>query len=315
MDCSFGTKNRVVRASIDIGTNTVLLLVASEKNGQLNVVHEEQRVPRLGAGVDESKNLSGNAIKRVVEALKDYQQILNQQYPSVKSIKVTATSAVRDAKNKREFIEIINNETGLTVDILSGFEEAQYTFKGAKSVLLNQFTRKENVVIDIGGGSTEIAAGNNRLRDRYSYNIGCVRFTERFLEDDPPSLSQIMSCRKAIQETLEDYEFNFVDNASLIGVAGTVTSLAFIDKELESYDSSKIAGHILTIERLGNYIKRFQKWPSVKLVENYPIVMEGRADIFLAGLIILKEFMLKYKFGELITSTGGIRHGVLLNSE
>lgn len=301
-----------MKASIDIGTNTVLLLVAEETNGQLKIIHEAQRVPRLGAGVDASENLSKDAINRVVGVLNDYLRILNREFPSVNSIKVTATSAVRDARNRSEFINIIENKTGLGINVLNGFEEAQYTFHGAKSVLYKLDPEKEKVVIDIGGGSTEIAMGRDELMDRYSFDMGCVRFTERFLTADPPSANQLEESRQAVREMLEEFEFNFVDDALLIGVAGTVTSLAFIDKKLKTYQSNKLAGHVMSIQAIRDYSNLFKKQPSQRLAENYPAVMEGRADIFLAGLIILEEFMRKYKFEELITSPGGIRHGVLL---
>lgn len=303
-----------MKASIDIGTNTALLLVAEVEDKTLTVIREEQRVPRLGTGVDHSRQLSDEAIGRVIQFLEEYQEIIESDYPSVDSIQVTATSAVRDAENRDHFLKVVKQETGLKVRVLSGLDEAKYTFLGAKSVLDHQKTNS-NVIIDIGGGSTEIAYGTLQVQDRYSYDMGCVRFTERFLSNDPPTEDQLADCRDEISRILKDYEFNFVDDASLIGVAGTVTSLAFIDKELSSYSSETISGHQLTVQDINDYISLFKSWPAQKLVIEYPVVMKGRADIFLAGLLILEEFMRKYNFTELITSTGGIRHGVVLNPE
>lgn len=301
-----------MRASIDIGTNTALLLVAQVNDGALEVVREEQRVPRLGQGVDETGKLSQEAMERVIDALKEYLETLNQCYSSVENIRLLATSAVRDAHNREAFVDLVREQTGLEVEILSGFEEARYTYLGAQSVLEDGLSR-QNVVIDIGGGSTEIAAGSSQnMRDRYSFDMGCVRFTERFLRDDPPTKKQIEACRRAVQDGLEKYEFNFVDKSSLIGVAGTVTSLAFINKQLIEFKSKAIDNHRLSKSVIGDYIQQFRNWPSQKLLDRYPEVMEGRADIFLAGLLILDEFMSKYGFSELITSTGGIRHGALL---
>lgn len=303
-----------MKASIDIGTNTALLLVAEVKDKTLTVIREEQRVPRLGTGVDHSGQLSDAAIHRVVQAIQEYQEIIESDYPSVDSIQVTATSAVRDAENRDHFLKVLKQETGLKVRVLSGLDEAKYTFVGAKSVLDHQKTNS-NVIIDIGGGSTEIAYGSLQVQDRYSYDMGCVRFTERFLSNDPPTEDQLADCRDEIRRILKDYEFNFVDDASLIGVAGTVTSLAFIDKELSSYNNETISGHQLTVQDINDYISLFKSWPAQKLVIEYPVVMKGRADIFLAGLLILEEFMRKYNFTKFITSTGGIRHGVVLNLE
>jgi len=302
-----------MKASIDIGTNTVLLLVAQIQNGTFEILEEQQRIPRLGQGVDEAKNLSPEAISRVITAIKDYQKMLDQQYTSSGDIQAVATSAVRDANNREEFIKEIKDETGVDVRILSGFEEAQYTFLGAQTVLDDDLINRQKVVIDIGGGSTEVAAGEKNIRDRYSYDMGCVRFTERFLKDDPPTDPQITACIDAAHEMLENYEFNFVDDSILIGVSGTVSSLAYIDKGCRQFDSKELNGYPISLAKLQKYRAKFKEWRAQKLMDSYPVVMEGRGDIFLAGLLILECFMQSYGFEEVITSTGGIRHGVLMD--
>lgn len=302
-----------MKAAIDIGTNTVLLLVAESSNNTLKVLHEEQRVPRLGQGVDDSGHLSVGAMRRVIKALKEYRHILAKRFPAVQDVYITATSAVRDAQNRTEFLERVQQETGFKIKILSGFEEAQYTYWGAQSMIDDKLTASQNVVIDIGGGSTELVWGGcEGIKDRYSFDMGCVRFTERFLKGSPPTSGQVDMCREAICEVIEDYEFNFPDNVSLVGVAGTVTSLAFIDKQMETYESKLLAGHKMPKERVDDYIRQFQQLPSSELLKRYPEVMEGRADIFLAGLLILQQVMATYEFQELTVSTGGIRHGAIL---
>jgi len=301
-----------MKAAIDIGTNTVLLLIGSMHNGTLDVHHEEQRVPRLGKGVDKGKKLTNKAMQRVLTALQEYRQKIKTGYPEVESVRVTATSAVRDATNKKSFLERVAKKTGWEVEVLSGFEEARLTYLGAQSVIDNR--NDQNVIIDIGGGSTEVASGGNQnLRDRYSYDMGCVRFTERFLKDDVPQKVHIKNCRVAIRGTLSEYEFNFVDEASLIGVAGTVTSLAYIMRGLTTYDTSLLDGYEITLKTLSESIQTISNYTSQELLSRYPKVMEGRADIFLAGLLILQEFMKKYNFEKLIASTGGIRHGAILD--
>lgn len=299
-----------MKASIDIGTNTTLLLIAAKDGQSLDIIEEQQRVPRLGTGVDNSKELSRGAMQRVIESLKEFLKIVNTNYPEVDDIFVTATSAVRDANNKGVFIDLVEQETGLQIQVLSGVEEAEYTFLGAKSVLDN--VDGQQMVIDIGGGSTEIAYGEDQLQDRYSYDIGCVRFTERFLKNDPPAEWQIQQCRDEIKKVLSEYEFDIADQTTLVGVAGTVTSLAFIDLGLSSYDAELLSGHIMTKEGLKEYIKKFSGHTSNRIEQEYPAVMKGRADIFVAGLIILDAFMDEYNFDQLITSTGGIRHGTIL---
>jgi len=304
----------MINAAIDIGTNTVLLLVGNAGNGNLEILYEEQKTPRLGKGVDKSRRLSKQAMQSVIDALKAYKEVLSDRFSEVDSIYVTATSAVRDASNRQEFIERVYEETGLRVEVLSGIEEARLTFLGAKSVL-NITDKQSNAIIDIGGGSTEIALGTGqKIIDRYSFDIGCVRFTERFFKnDDHPVNTQIESCKNAILDALNKHRFNFTDETNLIGVAGTVTSLAFIEQGLISYDRKKLNGYAITIDMIKNHIEETSKGSPEQLLRRYPVVMEGRADIFLAGLIILEAFMQKYDFSEIITSTGGIRHGVLVD--
>jgi exopolyphosphatase/guanosine-5'-triphosphate,3'-diphosphate pyrophosphatase len=303
-----------VKAAIDIGTNTALLLVAEIADNKLRIVEEQQRIPRLGAGVDESQNLFEESIERVIDALQDYQQVIENRYPSVSDIYVTATSAVRDAQNQEAFIEQVKQKTGLEVQVLSGFEEAQYTFWGSQSVLNDRDTNGQLAVIDIGGGSTEIAYGSRMLQDRYSYDMGCVRFTERFFKHNPPTTKELNRCRDAIKTVFKEYEFNFADQVTLIGVAGTVTSLACIDKNMNNYNSRELSGYRLPKQVLAKHINQLRNQSSKELEQRYPEVMKGRADIFMAGLLILHEFMSKYDFEALITSTGGIRHGAILNA-
>lgn len=303
-----------MKASIDIGTNTVLLLVAETDNGQLNIIHEHARTPRLGKGVDEAQNLSDEAIERVITVLQNYQKLIADSYQSVNSIRVTATSAVRDAQNRLQFLERVKQQTGLEVEILSGLEEAQFTYDGALSVLNSEAIFPKNVIIDIGGGSTEIATGERtEMLDRHSFDMGCVRFTERYLKNDPLSVVQVNEFREAIGGMLARYEFSINKDARLIGVAGTVTSLAFIDRELEVYKPDMLNGYTMTINQVQDYIADFRKVTSEELKERYPTVMEERADIFRAGLLILECFMNRYDFNQLTVSTGGIRHGAILN--
>lgn len=309
MGCHQGEK---MKASIDIGSNTVLLLVGQVEKGNVSVVKEKQRAPRLGKGVDEKKNLDSNSMQRVLEVLKEYQAIIHNQYGKVEHIKVVATSAVRDANNRREFVDEVKKQTGLNVQILSGLEEAKLTYKGARSVLPN--TDSASAVIDIGGGSTEIAWGKgDALRGYFSFDIGSVRFTERYLKSDPPTVKQITDCKDAVRITLQHHKLDISDDCRLIGVAGTVTSLALIVEGLQNYKASAINGEILTIDDISSSIKRFSKMTSAELLEHHPIILKGRADVFLAGLLILEGFMNYYHLAELTVSTGGIRHGAILN--
>jgi len=305
----------MVYASIDIGTNTVLLLVARCRDGMIDVIHEEQRIPRLGRGVDRSGNLHSDSMSRVLDALGEYRKLLQLRYPEVadEDVAVTATSAVRDAANRETFILRVEQETGFEVLLLDGEEEAAYTFIGALSVL-PEIGRA--AVIDIGGGSTEIAYGEGtELLDRYSYDMGSVRFTERYLTHDPPVRHEIETCSDAVRHMLAKRTFGFAENDQkirLVGVAGTVTSIAYMELGLDSYDPEPLNGTVLGIETVESWIRSLSKLKAAEMEEAYPAVMKGRADVITAGLVILHEFMDYYSIPELTVSTGGIRHGAIL---
>ncbi len=300
-------------ASIDIGTNTVLLLIAEIKNQKLKVLREEQRVPRLGKDVDRDKNLSEAGIGRVTAALKEYQVILND-YSLSDGVVVTATSAVRDAKNRDSFCDKVKNEIGWDIRILSGNEEAQWTYSGALS-MLNIVSDESVIIIDIGGGSTELAYGKGEsLLDSHSFNMGSVRFTERYLKHDPPLHAEIEYCRQAAADMLAKRPFHKDHMVGAIGVAGTVTSLAYIEQKLDHYDPEKISGYKLRSKNITGFIEEFSKIKTSEIMQKYPEVMAGRADIIVAGLIILESFLKSYKLDEITVSNGGIRHGAILKS-
>lgn len=312
MDRHSCRKESVVRAAIDIGTNTVLLLVGEVRRGRLHIIDEAHRAPRLGRGVDEAQNLSPEAMDRVIEVLTDYKLYIQQNHPAVDHIHLTATSAVRDAQNRSYFLRKIKEQTGLEVEVLNGLEEARFTFVGALSVLETDSYSQKKAIIDIGGGSTEIAIGRGEeVLDSYSFDMGCVRFTERYLKNDPLSVKQVEQCRTAIDAMLDTCEFDIEEDTELIGVAGTVTSLAFIDREMKEYNPSLLNGYMISVDKLKEYIGFFSTMKSEELKARYPKVMKERADIFRAGLLILERFMERYKFQKLKVSTGGIRHGTI----
>ncbi len=302
-----------MKAAIDIGTNTVLLLIADNKQDQLRVIREEQRIPRLGKGVDSSRVLHPDSAQRVVDVLKEYKALIEKDYPEVDEIIVTATSAVRDARNRKSFLNWIHQDTGLEVTILSGDQEAEFTYLGALSVLPIDDSGQDIMVLDIGGGSTELILGRKgSIVQAHSYDMGCVRFTERFFEHDPPFREEILLCEEEISLLLDEVKIKPKKHLSAIGVAGTLTSLAAIDKQVSQYDSGMINGHVIELEKLKKGIEIFSLHTHQQLLELHPEVLKGRADIFLAGLLILKQFMVYYDLQQITVSTGGVRHGALL---
>ncbi|MEX0724465.1 MAG: Ppx/GppA phosphatase family protein [Gracilimonas sp.] len=303
-----------MKAAIDIGTNTVLLLIAELEDGVIKPIHEEHRVPRLGKGVDADKNINEAATERVVSALREYRKIITNDFSKVESITVTATSAVRDAKNREEFIRKIKGETGFDIRLLSGKEEAEWTAAGALSVL-EEMGDREVLILDIGGGSTEVAQmKENSVLDAHSYDMGSVRFTERFLHQDPPTAKQILDCRNEVSRLFNSRTFSKTSNQKAVGVAGTVTTLAGITLNLKEYQPEKLNGYRLTLKDIQVVIERFSSNPSANILQQHPVYLKGRADIFMAGMLILEGFMKQFGLEELVVSIGGIRHGAILKA-
>ena len=300
-------------ASIDIGTNSVLLLIAEQTELGLQVHEEVQRLPRLGAMVDSNGVLARQSIDRVLEVLTEYAEIIQTYGDGVlKKTRVTATSAVRDAANKNEFLSLVKEIVGFEIQILSGEEEAKYTYLGA----ISQTKVESNsiLVVDIGGGSTELAMGDSsQWLGGISVDMGCVRFNERYLLHNPPYQEEIGECRYSIEALLESTKLRLPPNTQVVAVSGTATSLAAIDQQLFPYQLTRINNYRLNTDKLAKSIEIFSLHTYEQLIELHPEVMLGRADVFLAGLLIL-EGVLRYAIvEEFIVSSGGIRHGILLS--
>jgi len=305
-----------LRSAIDIGTNTVLLLVAEQEKNQLIPIFEAQEIPRLGRDVDSNKTLSDSSINRVMDALKKYSSIIGTSYPHCEPPIVTATSAVRDASNRSEFITKVKQELGFDIRLLSGNDEAEWTFAGALSVLPNKI-ESPVCVLDIGGGSTELAYGQGtNLLKLHSFDMGSVRYTERFLKETPISESTIkQTCDYIQSEFRANSEFSSIKDLFVgIGVAGTVSTLAFLEHGFSSYDAKVLNGLQLSLAFVDQKILDWSIMAADDLEKMYPLILKGRADIILAGLLILKSFMNFYNLNELLVSTGGIRHGALLKT-
>lgn len=226
----------MIRSTIDIGTNTILLLIAEYKDGSVHPIVNIQRVPRLGKGVDANRNIMPESIAKAVEILSEYKE-LSEKHGST-GITATATSFIRDSANKSEFIDTIFSKTGIKIrEILSGDDEARNTFIGG--VFDKVHTAHDRLTtIDIGGGSTEVTTGiinDLSLKDisvtGKSLNIGSVRLNEKFLKEHPPAPARLVEAERFINEHLEYLDFN-ISGTSLIGVAGTVTTLGAIKFEL-----------------------------------------------------------------------------------
>jgi exopolyphosphatase / guanosine-5'-triphosphate,3'-diphosphate pyrophosphatase len=300
-------------ASIDIGTNTILMLVADIERHtdqfRFSVIRDELVVARLGKGVDEHRRILPGTFERVRDFLRTYRRIAEEC--AVESIIACGTSALRDATNRDEFLAYIEKETGISIRILSGDDEARLTFFGAVSEYPSGDASYS--VIDIGGGSTELINGSYRTTfNNVSLDIGSVRLTERFLKSSPPTELQVEDTIEYIRATLAGARFLPQKDSRLIGVAGTVTTLAAIHQQLPSYDPKKIGGYILTIGAIESMYEQLRPL-TVEQIRSIPQISAGRADIILAGILILKEFMYACDSGVITASNRGLRYGLAMD--
>jgi len=293
-------------ASIDIGTNAVLLLIADiDDNSVIKPVEHQQRFPRLGKEVDYKYIISPSAFETVTNVLNEYKN-LSQQY-EVDTIIACATSAVRDSSNKNEFIKHLKEITGIYVEVLSGEDEALLTYKGAVSGLTTH--NKQIVVLDIGGGSTEISFKRDNVFIFHSLQIGAVRLTERYFKHNPPTDEEIQLTNAAILSEflrLGDIEFS---SYFLVGVAGTVTTLACLDQDLNEFDVKRVSGYRLTYECVEEWSNKLIKMKSSQ-IRSLSNTTEGRADILPAGVLILRNFMKQFNSKEILVSERGLRYGM-----
>lgn len=295
-------------ATIDIGTNTVLLLIAEvDERGHVRTLAYEQRIPRLGKGVDASQNLQSDSMQRVLAVLQEYHSVIAQH--NVERTIVAGTSAVRDATNKDEFANLIHSQTGFTLEVLSGEEEAYWTYRGAISGVPSI---AKATVVDIGGGSTEITIGNSKtILDSVSLNVGSVRLTERFFKHDPPTDTELEAARRfAKDEFVSAGRFGF-KGSTLVGVAGTATSLAILAQGLKEFSIDAVTNYTLELETVHQLFRKLRAMPTND-IRQLSSIMEGRADVIVAGTLILREIMAHFAFNEMIVSERGVRYGLVL---
>lgn len=295
-------------AVIDIGTNTVLLLVARfEHSGNITPLVYEQQVPRLGKGVDERKNLQRESMERAVHVLMEYKSIMARF--ELAAVVVAGTSAVRDAHNRQEFTDLVKRATGFEPEILTGEEEALWTYRGAISGVPEI---QSATVVDIGGGSTEITVGDRTsVRSKISLDIGSVRLTERCFKHDPPSHPELQAAIDIVENELaKPRGFDFA-GSTLIGVAGTASSLAILDQGLKGFKLDAITNYRIKLEKVYSLFTRLREMPSSE-IGKLSTVMEGRSDVITAGALILREIMAHYKFNEMIVSERGVRYGLAI---
>lgn len=273
-------------AAIDCGTNSIRLLIADiDGTGVLKDVHREMRVVRLGQGVDATGQLAEEALARTFAAAEDYASLMTSH--AVEQIRFVATSATRDATNRQVFTDGIRKRLGVEPEVVSGDEEAALSFAGAASVL-PALGEPLVLVLDLGGGSTEFVAGNaGGVRAARSVDMGCVRFTERYLRSDPPSAAQAAAAVAEVEDNistvLKTVPLEAV--ATLVGVAGSVTTITAHALGLPKYQPELIHAAVLPADRIVNACTELLEMSREQRAA-LPYMHPGRVDVIGAGALI-----------------------------
>ena len=298
--------------AIDIGTNTILMLIADvDSTGKIRVIRDEHIIARLGKGVDDKRMILPETFERVLNSLSEYARIHKTEQSE--QIIACGTSALRDATNRQEFIAFIKSRLGFEISILSGDEEADMTYVGGVSEFIVSSQTQPFVVLDIGGGSTEIVTGTNEtVSSKNSLDIGSVRLTERFLKTSPPLPSSLEEAQHYVRDHLRGLA-RPPKGTRCIGVAGTLTTLAAIDLQLRTYDRERVSGHVLVIDVIEEICARL-KGKRLEELRAIPQILPQRADIILAGILILTEVMKQMEVVRITASDRGLRYGILLSA-
>ncbi|WP_139333242.1 Ppx/GppA phosphatase family protein [Mycobacterium sp. SP-6446] len=306
-------------AAIDCGTNSIRLLIADAGGGRLRDVHRETRIVRLGQGVDATGEFAPEAIARTRSALTDYAALLKEH--GVERVRMVATSAARDVANRDVFFAMTADVLGpvlpgAVAQVITGADEAELSFRGAVGEL--DSARGPFVVVDLGGGSTEIVVGGEEVIASYSADIGCVRLTERCLHSDPPTPEEVTAARQVVRERLDVALRTVpVDGArTWVGLAGTMTTLSALAHNMTTHDSaaihlSRVAGHDL--QRVCDRLIGMTRAQRAAL----PPMHAGRADVIGGGAIVVEELAreLRARAGidELTVSEHDILDGIVLS--
>ena len=303
------TSHRV--AVIDVGSNSSRLLVAAVAEGEVSKVEKHSRVTRLGRGVDLTGQLSAEAIEAACEAIADYAAICHRG--GVERIATIATSAVRDASNGDAFVAELRERFALDARVLDGEEEARLTYLGATH---ERRPAEPTLIIDIGGGSTELIVGSGKeIAFQDSLQLGVVRHTERHISTDPPTAVELESLAADVRGSIEAAVGDRAEAhaAAGIAVAGTPTSLAAVELGLEPYDSERVHGHVLSLESIQRLLSMFASTPLPERAE-IPGLHADRAPTIIAGVVILVEAMRAFGLDRIRVSEHDILYGAAIET-
>ena len=311
----------VRRAVIDVGTNSIKLLVADVAGRNVQPVHEESRQTRLGRGFYETRRLQSEPIAYSANAVADFARTAHQH--GTRSIRVIATSAARDAVNPEDLISAIESASGLKVEIISGGQEARWAFQGVTTDM--ELANAPLLLLDVGGGSTQFILGRGeRTHFAHSFQFGSVRLLEKFPHSNPPTRGEFTACRDwlknflqtEVRPKLEPALRRETDSPSagiqLVGTGGTSSILARIEAKLDRYDRERLEATRLSLEQVKAHRKRL--W-SLPLTERKEItgLPKLRADVILTGVLMYEVVMEEFGFNRLRVSTRGLRFAAVMD--
>ncbi len=301
-----GESRRV--AAIDCGTNSIRLLIADTGAGGLRDVVRRMEIVRLGQGVDRTGRLAPDALQRTFTALRGYAADIERY--GAETVRMCATSATRDAANRDRFVRGVVEILGVEPEVVSGEEEAALSFAGATADLGDSLIRPY-LVVDIGGGSTEFVLGDTEVRAARSVDIGCVRLTERHLHTDPPTVAEVAAATADVDAALVTVGRS-VPGArarTLIGLAGTVTTVAGLALDLPAYDPERIHHARIPAAAVAAVADRLLTTTAAERAA-LPVMHPGRVDIIGAGALILRRVVERFGFADVVASEHDILDGI-----
>jgi exopolyphosphatase / guanosine-5'-triphosphate,3'-diphosphate pyrophosphatase len=277
-------------AAFDCGTNSLRLLIADVEGGVLTDVVRDMEVVRLGQGVDETGRFDPAALERTLGVTRRYAAQAEEH--GTERVRFVATSATRDAANRGEFIDAVEAILGTPPEVIPGTEEAALSFRGAVSVL-DPAQPRPVLVVDLGGGSTELVLGTDEPDAAYSMDIGCVRLTERHLRSDPPTEAEIAAARTDIRAALAvaGRTVDLSAPRAIVGVAGTITTVTATALDLPAYDPERISGTELPLAEVLAACERLLHLPRAERAA-LPFMHPGRVDVIGAGALVWSEILL-----------------------
>jgi exopolyphosphatase/guanosine-5'-triphosphate,3'-diphosphate pyrophosphatase len=294
-------------AAIDCGTNSIRLLIADISNGIFKEVVRSMEVVRLGQGVDKNKSFHPDAIKRTLDAVEMFSEVIASK--GVERIRFCATSATRDATNRSLFTDGVRGILGVEVEVIPGEEEAMLSFNGATKELMQ--SDAPYLVVDIGGGSTEFVFGSNKVENAKSVNIGCVRMSERHFTSQPTTMDQVARAIIDIDSAIAQAASVVpISNAkTLVAVAGTATTVAAAALELKDYDRHLIHLARISADKVHKVSAMFQSMKKDEIA-NLGYMHPGRVDVITAGSLVLSRVMAATGASEFVASESDILDGM-----